>query len=211
MKKAIVLPLIIVAAANCQQDGSPAGTIQGRVQTERGKPLAHAEISAAEAYGPINHRLRRTQADEHGAFTLSNIAPGVYRVTASKSEEGYGDPEAAVFSAGRPAMPIVTVKPGGVVRDVIIDVGVPGGHLDAVVIDKATGQPLENGRFIIIATDGKKMSLTGSIHEGGKVRTALPLVPFSLQVIVAGYKPWSSGQITPKPNQVLNLTISMER
>ncbi|MBK7875654.1 MAG: carboxypeptidase regulatory-like domain-containing protein [Planctomycetes bacterium] len=66
---------------------SSGGTVQGKLLDPSGKGYANGlvQLEALEGDRPRNYRTR-TASD--GAFTLSNVVPGTYRLTASSATQG---------------------------------------------------------------------------------------------------------------------------
>jgi hypothetical protein len=74
-----VLILLIPVLGLCRSASAqtPTGSLRGVVQDASGGRLASAKVSAQAVGSAV---LRTTQCDDHGAFRLDELPPGVYRV-----------------------------------------------------------------------------------------------------------------------------------
>src|SRR5262245_16234340 len=73
---ATVLLLVVLAAAAGAQD-TATGIVAGRITDASGKALAGARVAATRV---ATGTAREATTDSNGAFVLTNLAPGEYRV-----------------------------------------------------------------------------------------------------------------------------------
>jgi hypothetical protein len=111
------------------------GTLQGVVvSAETGMPLSKATVDLLSPAGNVSVYSTRSQAD--GRFLLPNIAPGRYRLTATRA--GYVKTEYEQRLPGGPSLDLV-VAPGQRLVDIRLSM-VVGGVVSGRVTDK--GQPV---------------------------------------------------------------------
>src|SRR5579862_7737547 len=74
-----VLDLLVPVLALCGSASAqtPTGSLRGVVEDASGGRLASAKVSAQEVGSAV---VRTTQCDDHGAFRLDQLPPGVYHV-----------------------------------------------------------------------------------------------------------------------------------
>ena len=126
-----------------QSTGEPpvqgAGSIGGKVtDTSSGTPIAGCTVSAGG---------KTTTSDSDGDFTISNLSPTSYTVTASKS--GYQDGSATVtVEAGKTVTANIALTP----------VAPTTGSISGTVTDASTGSPIAN----CTVSAGGKTAQTGS-------------------------------------------------
>ncbi|MHB8146115.1 MAG: TonB-dependent receptor domain-containing protein [Vulcanimicrobiaceae bacterium] len=80
-------PVIVAQAAS---DAAGSASVQGTVKDDQGSPISGAAVTIS---GPQSYR---GTTDAMGRFSISNIAPGLYRVTVAKA--GYDTASAADFA-----------------------------------------------------------------------------------------------------------------
>ena len=73
----IIIALVLLVAASAFAQSSTSATIRGRVLDESGNVFPGAEITATDVATGFTHK---TAAGGDGAFNLSGLPPGVYRV-----------------------------------------------------------------------------------------------------------------------------------
>lgn len=84
------------------------GKFTGTVVTESGSPVADAQVEAVGAGS-----MDRARTNAHGAFEFTSIAPGRYRITASKTGLVEGLAEDVDVTAGTPVR--IVMKSGGTI------------------------------------------------------------------------------------------------
>src|SRR5688572_24733220 len=129
---AIVLFGLLMQAAAQQP---PTGSIQGIVvSTETGTPLSKATVDLLSPAG--NTSVYTTRANADGRFFLPNIAPGKYRLVATRA--GYVKAEFEQRLPGGPSLDVI-IGPGQRVTDIRLSM-TQGGVISGRVTDK--GQPV---------------------------------------------------------------------
>src|SRR5262249_12280436 len=123
-----VLLLVVLAAAAGAQD-TATGIVAGRITDASGKALAGARVAATRV---ATGTAREATTDSNGAFVLTNLAPGEYRVAF----------EAEGFSP-RTAAPALVQVGQGVALDAGLDIR--GGAETVEVQEAGVAVPTGNG------------------------------------------------------------------
>jgi hypothetical protein len=132
-----------------------AGAINGVVVDERDQPIAEIAVNAFpdlmagadRATLPLR-RMMATTTDASGAFTLSGLADGPYRLWASRDASGAGGREGVGAKVGDRDVRLVLPSPGRIVGQLVG----PDGKPPALATVTATEQvpvTTRNGRFVV--------------------------------------------------------------
>ncbi|MBV8203536.1 MAG: carboxypeptidase regulatory-like domain-containing protein, partial [Candidatus Eremiobacteraeota bacterium] len=78
----LLVSLALFLSCWARSDAGVTGSISGRISDEKNSPVAGAKVSVASPSQAVS-----TQTDAHGFFSVLNLSPDTYSVTASK--EGY--------------------------------------------------------------------------------------------------------------------------
>lgn len=84
MKNAFISALVILSFATAAVAGQKAGTLKGKVETEKRKPLADVEVRVIRT---IDNATKETKTDQSGNYSFE-LEPGHY--TVYFEVEGYG-------------------------------------------------------------------------------------------------------------------------
>ncbi len=183
-------PRVNRRAEVAQSPSVPRGAVSGRVVDPESNPVAGAEV---KAFGAKYHfgKVPNTITDEQGAFVLEGIPPGVYDISASKEEEGYGDTGSSIYSADGVQNPRVTVRPGQAISDVSVQLGPKCTWLVVRVNDRQTGKKLPAGNNMIIRLtreDRAGAAHSTGMDENGDFSILVPPAAYSVEISVPGYK-----------------------
>ena len=133
MKIVAILVFTLMLHAAAQQPSS--GSIQGIVvSAETGMPLSKATVDLLSPTG--NAAVSTTRSNADGRFFLPNIAPGRYRLTATRA--GYARAEYEQRLPGGPSLELL-VAPGQRLAEIRLSLAA-GGVVSGRVTDK--GQPV---------------------------------------------------------------------
>lgn len=164
--------------------------ISGRVLDPAGNPVAGAEVMAFGAKYHIG-KVPSAVTDERGAFVIEGVRPGVYDISASKEEEGYGDTRSGLYSADGFQNPRVVVNPGQEASGVVVQLGPKCTRLVLHVNDRLTGKKLGAGPNMQIRlrrTDRPGASEATGMDENGDFSILVPPAAYSVEISVPGYK-----------------------
>lgn len=162
--------------------------IHGAVSDSNGKPLEGAQVELVEPFKAGNPVTATTITDNVGHCEFNNVGPGRYQLFASKVTEGYGDPLASFFAAGRPEAPDITVTDEGATFDINIDVGAPGGFLKGSIVDSTSHAPIPKARIKMVIIDDKDRFISFGPDENGSFETPVPAMPIDISLSAPGYQ-----------------------
>ena len=204
---------------------SQLGAIEGRVLDGDGKPLSGATVTASPANLPaagassITFYVARTDSD--GKFYISDVAPGSYKLSAAKEDEGYPRSSIPLFVSGPNATQTVTVQPQRITVGVTIQLGPKAGRLAGKIVDAETGQPIPDAEIMIVRADNtSNYHITGPNRPGGDFQILVPPVPLLIKVTAPGYQDMylgdsgvnsSGGLIQVTSGATRDLIISLRR
>ncbi len=172
---------------------SQLGAIEGRVLDGSGNPLSGATVTASPANLPAAGAstliFYAAHTDSEGKFYISDIAPGSYKVSAAKEDEGYPRSSIPLFSAGANAVQTVTVQPQRITVGVTIQLGPKAGRLVGKIVDADTGRPVPEAEIMIMRADNPlNYHITGPNRPGGDFQILVPPVPLRIKVTAPGYQ-----------------------
>jgi Carboxypeptidase regulatory-like domain len=171
LRKAPVAVALLISCTPVVSRAQTSGSLSGQVQTEDGKPVegalisAHAKVSKAD--GAASAISGKTGAD--GTFLLSGLAPGLYQICARDRKAGLLDP--CRWSASPPTvtitatdgakLPTITLKKGRLLEVHIVDdagVMVADGAKPKLLV----GMWQANGLFVTIPV--RSQDKKGRVH-----------------------------------------------
>ena len=142
-----------------------APTLSGTVKNPSGVVVANAKITVTNL---VTGQTTQTQSDPSGHYSVQNLVPGDYEITASA--EGFGSiTTRATISAGADTTADVTL--GGMLS--LADLGfsptqTQGNAEDQARLNKRSHMLMLHQRFGLIATVPLIATLATSINAGGK-------------------------------------------
>ena len=176
-----------------------AAVIRGRVIDADGAPVPSFTVSASSVTGALERGPGTTVSifDGDGGFELSSLAPGKYAVVATAA--GHATSREVLVEATNPAGAAISIS---LAR---------GGTLVGVVVDEASGEPLEGARVSTESRIGIGSTATPAIAsvvtaaDGGFALPGLPAGKASVNVaafahhakIVTGISVPDGGQVGP--------------
>jgi hypothetical protein len=165
-----------------------SATVEGVVSDSSGNPISGAKVNIANPYGASGGVIRYVMTDSDGRFSMKSVKAGKYDVYAQKPTSGYGDPEFAFYSIGRPPSPQVDIKAADKSVNVIVNLGEPGGILKAAVVDEETGEPVTTARYRLSLMQKPNTYLSSSVTVEGTIDTPVPPLPLDIAVTALGYE-----------------------
>lgn len=178
------------ARAAARPQNASRNFISGRVLDPAGNPVAGAEVMAFGAKYYLG-KIPGAVTDEHGAFVIEGVRPGVYDISASKEEEGYGDTRSGLYSADGFQNPRVVVNPGQEVSDVVVQLGPKCTRLVVHVSDRQMGKKVAAGPNMQIKLkrdDRPGASVATGMDENGDFSILVPPAAYSVEISIPGYK-----------------------
>jgi hypothetical protein len=161
-------------------------TISGRVIDSDGRAVAGA-TALAIPFG--EGRLAHSVTDANGAYEIVTTYQGQLRVTAHKESDGYPNTLGVLF-IGDESFPVVETMPGGVLKNVNIQLPPPDGILTGTVHDAQTGGKVPQARVTLRKVDAPDVMYSSYLRDDGTFLFALPPKPITLEITAPGYKTW---------------------
>ncbi len=193
------------------------GSIRGTVLGDNGAAVAGAHVSVDVMEGSRVLTGLDATTDEFGAFSITGLAAGEYRVSAEKREVGYLSTRPDIFNAKQPLTIVLT--PDTPVVTAIIRFRAKAATITGWVRDSVTGMPIA-AHLSLGPADGSGWSGTGTTARF-KFSLQIPAdTPVNFGACAEGYKLWShadpSDLSRPVPIQLgpgtqLEIDIYLER
>ena len=172
----------------------PATMLSGFVTDGKtGQPLESADVQAETGQETQSFAVQRASTDSNGAYSIENVDPGSYRVTARKT--GYQLKTQTVEVGSDPAS---------------LDFALAGGAgLSIRVIDGLTGIPLSGVQVLAFAADGT-VAFQGRVSLEADGTGEIPSLAdgtYALYVFSDGYAPRALPGVTaPSPPISVSMT-----
>jgi len=214
-----IVALIALSAFRTYAEArQPAETasLEVSVRTKERLPLAGARVYAQPTNRPAKGRLASVETDPSGIAKLTDLEPGLYRVSAFKEDAGYPDPFFAFYTKPGNDTETVQARPNETVK-VAVTLGDPAGRLTVDVLDAATEESLVSEAALIISQrDEPSRSIT---LRAGDLSILVPSnVPLTLKLTCNTYEEWTyqdptTGlhELTIAPGTGLRLTVRLQR
>ncbi len=167
-------------------------------------------------------KVPMTYTDERGVFEFKRLAPGTYKISVSKKEDGYPPTDFPFYAVGYPAVPEVSVAAGQTVSDVVVHLGPKAARLTGRVVDAATHRliPGRGVRIMLRRVDDPDNTYVTAPDAAGKIDILAPPMPFTVEVSASGYETWRYGRegsgggadsLQMKPAESRELKVSLRR
>lgn len=168
-----------------------SGAITGRVLDNEGESVSGAEVYAYCPTSPMG-KLPRAFTDTQGNFRFTDLASGMYTVSAAKEEDGYPHIDNLFYAAGFVEPPQVSVYEQQTTSDVVVQLGPKAAKLIGRVMDFATGKPLKNAgvEITLSRVDYPNYSYSTDPDVEGDFEILVPPVSFTIEVSTPGYEKW---------------------
>jgi hypothetical protein len=194
-----------------------AGTVQGTVVDEEGRPLKGAKVHL-EDRGLTIHigAIRFYETDADGRFQIGQLSWESYVVLAGKEEDGYSDTKWAFYSNFK--VPTVSLTPSSAIQNVTIRLEPKAGVLVVnSVVDGATWESIKTAAVTLRRDENTNLFMTTSATMA---RLLVPSgVKASIEIRAVGYEDWyypgyadasRSVPVTLRPGEVLMLDIKLQ-
>ena len=174
-----------------------SGSLSGTVHSSAGGVVVGARVCATESTVDPARAPRMVCADtsRSGAFSIVDLDPGGYSVTAEADE----------FAPGRAAQGATIVVDRGEAKggiDIVLDVG--GAKIVGVVKD-ATGGPIDGARVRAISLSGPLKTIAVQSDRDGRFRLWMPPGPVALTAEAVSYAPAEVRSVAPSDSVTLTL------
>lgn len=179
------------------------GTITGVVTDTDGNPISNATVTVADA---TNTSVATVITNADGSYTIPQLDPSEYTITASESSSGANVVSGTVTAGDESIVDITLIPLGGVVQGTILDIGgevvvgatvelrsvSPFGPVVSTVLTDSDGNydfgTISNGTYTIVVTATNYGSESGSVLIEAGVTTiqqfALTPDPSSVEGVV---------------------------
>lgn len=165
-KRFVILIALLLAATPHLNAQTTSGTLLGLVRDKAGRGLPETKITIENEE---NGNRRATRSDERGNYTIFNLPPGAYKITASK--DGFREQTINSFP--------IQFNQKNVIRLPLFTLLT--GTLNGKVIDSA-GNVLPGARIIAV---GKSDNVTRETVANRAGFYSLPDLPFNLYTVTA--------------------------
>lgn len=190
-----------------------SGAITGRVLSPDGQPISAAGVHAEKSDFTFG-RLLMFPTNDQGEFTITNLTPGTYKVSAAKEEDGYPPTDYAFYSAGVVSSPHITVYEGQTTSEVVVYVSPKAGKLSGRILNAATSSPIKNLQGVQLTLrreDNPELSLTMAADLNGEFNILVPTVPVTVEVSAPGYEKRRLGSLHLRREEVRRLDVPLRR
>lgn len=188
-----------------------AGTIGGRVVSEKGKPVSQAQVYLGSMGATIGAR-RYVSTDSKGHFIIDHVPWGRYYVFARKDSAGYPDQGFAFYDNN--GVPKTSISPSAPDAVVTVRVGPPCGFLRLISItDAVSGHPVADPVVTLRRASNPRIFQAFGFSSGPI------LVPSGVEVLVeisaSGYESWpdsaetTDAKLRLKPRQLFELNVKL--
>ncbi len=123
-------------------------------------------------------------------FTLKNPGPGIYRMYASKGNEGYSSISRALWDLNPEAIPQVTLDEQSHSQFVVIPLVPRAAKLVVRIVSKEAGQQVEKAQLVLHRQDKLNYSHTTVPNQGekGEFNLLVPPLPLCLEASAPGFE-----------------------
>jgi hypothetical protein len=196
MRHTIVFFLFLMVPAFAQAGG---GSIRGMVLTYDGLPVGHAHVSAEVMDGSKIITGLEGTTDEFGAFAITGLAMGEYRLSAQKEEDSYLSTRPDIFNDTPPMTFLITQD--ALALSTIIRFRSRAATITGWVRDSSTGMPIA-AHLSLAPKNGRGWS-TGGVNPQFKFSRQIPANSLVfLGACAEGYEPWFYADASDPPHRV---------
>lgn len=164
-----------------------SGAITGHVLTPDGQAAAGASVWAVSGDFTTG-RLPVSLAEGQGAFLIKNLAPGTYKVFASKEGEGYAPTDSTFYNDGLVVVPEITVSEKQTASDVTVYLGPKAARLVGRVMNAQTRGQVKNAQITLHRVDNPSASLLTGPGLDGRFNILVPPTLVKVEVAAPGYQ-----------------------
>jgi hypothetical protein len=178
------------------------GSISGSVVDITGNPVIEAKVYTEPLSGILQGLVKETLSDKMGRFFLANIDPGDYFILASRKEDGYPHIDFAFYATDLTAFPKITVIKGQVTSNVVVRLGKRGAMIKGRIVDSFSSLPVVNSIITLTREDRRDPPAYISFgpDENGNFTSAVPAMPFRIEVSAPGFQRWDGGILALSSN-----------
>lgn len=194
------------------------GGISGRVIDAKGRPVAHASVWAWAVRRAWVGMVPSAGTNSRGIFKFRDLEVGRYSLSAGKDYAGYANTDNRFYSAGFVENPTVLLEAGKTIWCGDVRLGPKAGRLAGTVRDSLTGKPIvstgshgQDRQFVLRRTEDPNNSYDPGIDIHGNFEVFVPPIPFTLEVVVAGYEKKNVGTLKLKSGETRRLNIMLQR
>lgn len=194
-----------------------SGVITGRVFSADGQPVSAVSVYAEKSDVTFG-RLLMFPTNDEGEFSIPNLTPGTYKVSAAKEDEGFPPTDSPFYSAGFVETPRVNVYEGQTTLDVTVYLGAKAAKLTGRILDATTNKPIKQLQGVQIAlrrVDNPDLSYTFAADLEGEFSILVPPVPCEIEVSAPGYGQWNNGRkaihLTPSATKEVSIHLRPAR
>lgn len=177
-------------AAEIHQNLQGNCIIEGRVINADGDVVSGATVYAdLDSAGSIQTDV----SDKNGNFKIAIRQMGNYTVYGSKEEEGYPLTVSGFHQqVTLDQIPKLTIASCPNVTIVVLQLGRKAAMIEGDVRDLVTHQLVERATIRLRRVENPASLYQTETHAPGKLRVAVPTVPFTIEVESPRYENWSS-------------------
>jgi len=189
-----------------------SGAVKGQVLDAEGQPVSGAEVIALKIDSGMG-KVPTAHTDEQGMFLIKRLAPGTYRISISKREDGYPPTDSPFYSAGFLEVPQVTVYEGQTTSDIAVGIGTKAAKLVGRVVDTTTNKLItsQDVQVTLRRIDNPDYSYKTGPDVNGNLTILVPPVPFTIEVSAQGYEKRHLGSLHLSREEIKRLDVSLRR
>ncbi|MFI5090505.1 MAG: carboxypeptidase-like regulatory domain-containing protein [Terriglobales bacterium] len=225
MPRTLLSAVFSILALTClSQTGTNASgqhLVAGRVVDTSGAEAANALVWAnrrerADTAGPTgivsSGPSGWVKVDSRGGFSL-RLSDGRYKIMAKDEANGYPDPIASLNRDPGARFPIVVVA-GSDVSDVLVVLGAKGGHLEDLLLDRETRDPIPGGKIRVQDARDANAYVEVFSDGAGHFHLTVPNKPVQISATAPGYREQAleeGREIAIMGGSIRNIVIKLSR
>jgi hypothetical protein len=173
-----------------------------------GQPISGASVYAVKSDFTTG-RLPVFPTNDRGEFTIPNLTPGTYKVSAAKEDDGYPPTDYEFYASNGVNALRIAVYEGQTTSQVVVNLGPKAAKLVGKVIDAATDKLVKDVQIIVRRTDNPDNSFTIVPDVNGKIEVLVPPVPFTVEVSAPGYEKRHLASLQLSSGEIKRLDITL--
>jgi Carboxypeptidase regulatory-like domain len=190
--------LVMTLAPGFAGAQTTAGSINGQVVDPSGAPVPQANVTVTNK---DNHEQRSVQTTSDGTYTLPNVSPGTYEVTASASGFSTTVSDNIQVLVNSSALVNMSLKVGNVNERIEVHASAPLLQTENPTI----GEVIDNRQVVQLPLNGRQFTQLILLTPGAAYMESGQQSAFTIRLGAGGISPAVNGQ-----NFTYNITLWMD-